>query len=133
VADSSLNTLHTFILIFIFYFELCHSFTHTDSDLTFDRFPYVLYNKPCMQYLIPEAWYKMARTRTTVATDRAEPNSLRVPQKPVSEDQDMDSSLTVASLRWVRNCISPLFFFNPNRMTSWNITVLKKLTVTYIA
>lgn len=118
-----------------FYISLwtVHSSTHTDSDLTSDRYAYVLHNQPCMQYLIPEARYKMARTRTTLATDRTESNSLRLPQKPVPEDQDMDSYLTVASLRWVRNCISPLFLFNPNWMTSRNITVSKKLTVTYLA
>jgi len=52
-----------------------------------------------MLCLVPEAWYKMARTRTTVATDRTEPNSLRIPQTPVSEDQDTGSYRTFASLR----------------------------------
>jgi len=67
-----------------------------------------------MRCLIPEAWYQMARTRTAVATDRTEPNSLRVPQTPVSEDQDIGSYRTFASLRWVRYSISPLFLFNSN-------------------
>ena len=86
-----------------------------------------------MRCLIPEAWYKMARTRTTVATDRTEPNSLRVPQTPVSEDQDIGSYHTFVSFRWVRNCTLPLFLFNPNSITPRNITFSKKLTVTYPA
>jgi len=86
-----------------------------------------------MRCLIPQAWYKMARTRTTVATDRTEPNSLRVPKTTVPEDQDIGSCRTFAILRWVWNCNSPLFLFNPNWITSWNTTVSKKLTVTYLA
>ena len=109
MADSSCNILHKCILIFIFYFELCHSFNHNDSDLTSDRFAFILHNRPYMRCLIPEAWYKMARTRTTVATDRTEPNSLRVPQTPVCEDQDIGSYRTFASLRWVQYCISLLY------------------------
>jgi len=133
VADSSWNTLYTCIVIFVFYLELCYSFTHTDSDLTSDRFALVLYNRPYMWCLIPEAWYKMAGTRTTVATDGTEPNSLRVPQTPVSEDQDTGSYLTFASLRWVQCCISLLSFFDYNWITSWHMTVSKKLTVTFLA
>jgi hypothetical protein len=72
---------------------------HTDSDQTFDRIDDVLHNRARMRYIVPETWEKMARTRTAVATDRTQPTSLRVPQTPASEDQNINGHHTVASFR----------------------------------
>jgi hypothetical protein len=87
-----------YIRLFLYFTSNCVIlFTHIDSDQTSDRIVDVLYNHACMRHLIPEAWYKMGKACITVATDRTEPNALRVPQKPASEDQDIDSYHIIAS------------------------------------